>query len=213
METHEPSQTLDDVLDDFMATTERPSYDTLREWIRRYPQFERELTNLAASWALTEHLPPNREAIDEERLLLQGASLVGNILHERRSARDRQREEPSAIVSLLARGNDVGLKLRSLADAVGMSPALVREIDRRLIRLASIPDEAIRSLARALRCAPEAILQYLDGSPRFAPGAQYRADQAPALGEQRDFFVAVHEDKSLSAEQRARWLALAPGEE
>lgn len=213
METHEPSRMLDDVLDAFMAATERPSYDTLRAWIRRYPQFERELTDLAASWALTEHLPPNREAIDEDRLLLRGASLVGNILHERRAARDRQEEEPSTIVSLLVRGNEIGLKFRSLAEAVGMSPALVREIDRRLIRLASIPDEAIRSLARALRCAPGAILRYLDGPPRFAPGAQYRADQAPVLGEQCDFFVAVREDKSLSAEQRARWLALAPGEE
>jgi len=213
MGTPEPLHTVEDVLDAYISSVEHPSYAALQDWIRRYPQFARELTTLTASWSLSEQLPPRREVADEERLLLRGASVVRNVLHQRRAARQEAAETSPMIAGLVAEGTRAGLKLRSLADAVGMSPALVREIDRRLIRLTSIPDAAIQAFAHALRCAPEMVARYLDGPPRFATGAQHRADETPALAEQRDFFAAVGDDTSLSDERRARWLALAPRDE
>lgn len=216
MDKHNQIPTLDDVLDAYVDAVALPSHPALLEWIRRYPQYERELTAFTVNWSRIEHshLVTDVAETDEDTLVLRGMSIVQNLLHAQRTLnRESEQAEVPAIAGLLREGNRLGLKLPSLAAAVGLTPALVREIDRRLIALASIPREAIEAFAQALRCAPQAVERYLKGTPKFAAGAQYRADEAPVLAEQRDFFVAVREDSSMSPEQKARWLALAPDED
>lgn len=214
MDKQNQTPTANDVLDAYVEAVKEPNHADLVGWIRRFPQYERELTDFTVSWSRIAHLPPSDVVqVDEETLVLRGMSIVRNLVHAHQQGAVAAQVKVPTISGLLIEGGRVGLKLRSLADAVGMSPALVRGIDRRLIRPTSIPDEVFQAFARALRCAPEAVARYLDGPPRFATGAQHRADETPALAEQRDFFAAVRDDTSLSDERRVRWLALAPGEE
>ncbi len=208
-------QMLEDVLDAFVESEAGPNSASLAEWIRRYPQYERELTEFAASWSLMKWLPPSpdAEAVDEETLVLRGMSVVQNLLHRQEQGQAMSRAAVAPIRSLIEEGRACGLTPRQLAQAAGFGDSLLRKLDRRLIRYASIPREAIETLAAALRQEVESVARYLQQGPTFAAAAQYRAERAPELAEPEDFFIAVHTDPTMTAEQRARWLALAPCDE
>lgn len=53
--------TLDDVLNEYMASEEKPSHAALVRWIALYPRFEKELTDFTVAWSLQEALPPHPE--------------------------------------------------------------------------------------------------------------------------------------------------------
>ncbi|MPZ13595.1 MAG: hypothetical protein GEU73_04095 [Chloroflexi bacterium] len=200
---------LDDVLDALVASDADPNSASLAEWIRRYPQYEREITEFAASWSLMKWLPPSpdAEAVDEETLVRRGMRVVQAVLERRGLA---SAEAVAPIASILEAGRSRGLAPRQLARTVGLGDTLLRKLDRRLVRYTSIPRQAIEALAAALQCETERIARYLQQGPAFATAAQYRAEQAPELAEPEDFFAAVRTDPTMTDEQRARWLGLAP---
>ena len=78
--------TLEDVLNDYVASSPEPSYGALEDWVRRYPQYEQELTEFTISWGLMEWLSPSSdtEEVDDETLVLHGMSIVQNLLHQKR---------------------------------------------------------------------------------------------------------------------------------
>ncbi len=208
------NERLEAVLDAFVASGTGPNSVSLIEWIHRYPEYAQELTEFAVSWSLMNHLPPSPDAVevDEETLVLRGMSVVQNLLH-----RHEQEQEPAAasapvapIVSLLEEGRARDLTPRQLAQAAEFGDSSLRKLDRRLIRFDSIPSQAIEALAAAIQRGIDSVVQYLQQEPTFAAGMQYRAEQAPQLAAQEDFFDAVRNDPTMSEEQRARWLALAP---
>lgn len=199
MNQHNGREKLEDVLNYYTASVSEPSRAVLWEWIQRYPHYERELTEFTVSWTLMENLPMHPEAkeANEETLVRRGMSVVEQLLPE---------DQPLA--GLLSESKAQGLSLHELADATGLSPALVAKLDRRLIRLTTIPGEKIEALARTIRRVPEEVVSYLQGQPQFLAGAQYHAEEAPKLPEQQDFFEAVQEDRGLSEDRRRHLLAL-----
>ncbi len=212
MNNPQESRTLEDVLDAFVAFGAGPESASVADWIRRYPEYAPELTEFAASWNLMKSLPPapDAEEVDQETLVLRGMSVVQNLLHGQ-----QQTQAATAPVvpfeSLIAEGRSLGLAPRQLARAAGIGDSLLRKLDRRLIRYASIPHEAIETLAAAIQREVETVGRYLQQRPTFGT-AQYRSEQAPELAEAEDFFAAVGSDPTMSDEQRARWLALASRE-
>ncbi len=82
------------------------------------------------------------------------------------------------------------------------------KLDRRLIRVATIPLEVVESVAQALGRDAAAVLAYLRQPPRFAAGVSYRADATPVLTTQETFADAVREDLTLSDNRRAHLLGL-----
>lgn len=200
--------TLDDVLDAYLASDQDRGSASLAEWIRRYPQYERELTDFAVSWSLMEALPPapRAEPVDEDTLTLRGISVAQGILHQKRQ--QRSLPENTAIASLLTEGKARGLSIQALADLWELSAAIVRKLDRRLIYYTSIPRELVENIARTIQREMSVVVRYLQGRPRFAQGASYRAEKAPALTEQEDFFDAVRNDVEMSEDRRRRWLEM-----
>lgn len=198
---------LEDILDAFVASGTDPNSASLAEWIHRYPEYARELTEFAASWSLMKWLPPSPDAedVEEETLVLRGMSVVQNLMH-----RQEQEQATAPISSLLEEGGARGLAPRQLARAAGLGDTLLRKLDRRLIRFGSIPGEAIEALAAATQRGADSVALYLQQDPTFAAAAQHRAEQAPQLAEPEDFFDAVRSDPTMTEEQRARWLALTP---
>src|SRR5438270_12227783 len=75
---------LDDVLDALLATG-APSATALREFIQRYPQFQQELTEFAASWQLSEALPmsPDVQRVSDEMIVERGIRAVNELLSHR----------------------------------------------------------------------------------------------------------------------------------
>jgi hypothetical protein len=208
---------LEDVLDAYVAAATDSGAPPLAEWVRRFPQFERELTEFAASWSLMKGLPPapDAEEVDEETLVLRGMSVVQNLLHaqEQAVAAPAPAVVPTAavsIASLLAAAQSRDLTPRQLAAAVGIGSALLRKLDLRRIDIVQMPRDAIDALATALATAlgraADEVAAYLRQGPALAAMAR-RAEQAPEVGPPEDFFDAIRNDTTMTDEQKQRWLA------
>lgn len=196
-----------DVLDAYVAS----DVDTdavLDEWIKRYPEFEQELTDFAISWNLMRSLPPatDAEEIDVDTLVLRGMSIVQNILH----CQSLESASMSVVLfeSLIAEGRTHGLEPRQFALTTKLGDSLLGKLDRRLILFASIPRALIKSLSEAIESTPATVAAYLQQSQRFGVAMEYRSEQAPKLSEQQDFFDAVRTDPTISREHAAHWLKL-----
>ena len=198
---------LEDILDAYVVSGVGPN-SSLEEWTRRYPEFEREIVEFAASWSLMTWLPsaPNTEEVTEETLVLRGMSVVQNILHRQLS------ESASDLVapfeSLIAEGQERGFDPRRLAHAVGLGDSLIRKLDRRLIAYTTIPQELIHRLAQVMQSEATSITAYLQQDPILAAGTEHRSEQAPKLMAQEDFFDAVRSDPTIGRGHAEHWYAL-----
>ena len=198
---------LEAILDAYVASNEDPG-SSLNEWIRRYPEYEEELTKFAVSWTLMESLPsaPDSQKIDDSVLILRGMSIVQNLLHNQSRAASPNSSVP--FESLIAEARTRGLNPRQLAESVCLGDAILGKLDRRLIRYASIPQGAIDELAKVIQRGTASIAAYLQQDPKFATAAEYRSEQAPTLLETEDFFDAVRNDPTISPQHAEYWLAL-----
>ena len=198
---------LEDVLDAYVASGSDPN-DPLDEWIRLYPEYEEALIEFAVSWSLMKSLPPapDVEEVDEDTLVLRGMSVVQNLLHAESLESVSKPVVPFA--SLVEEGRTRGLKPRQLAQEVELGDSVLRKLDRRLIRYASIPIKLIESLATVIQRETTHVAAYLQQSPTFATTTEHRSEQAPALTEQEDFFDAVRADPTIKPENAAHWLKL-----
>ena len=198
---------LEDVLNAYVASDDGPDA-SLDDWIRRYPQYEQELTEFAISWSLMESLPPepDTEEVGLATLVLRGMSVVQNLLHSQSS--ESASVSVRSFESLIAEGRVNGLEPRQLAQISRLGVSLLRKLDRRLIRYASIPRAAIRGLAEAIRSDEASVSAYLQQSPALAAATEHRSEQAPALAEPEDFFDAVRADPTISPGDAAHWLEI-----
>ena len=198
---------LEDVLDDYVASDVDP-VSRLDKWIKRYPEFERELTEFAVSWSLMVSLPPaaDAEEVDEETLILRGMSVVQNLLHNQSTELDSY--SLTTLESLIAEGRKRGLEPCQLAQAVGMGESLLRKLDRRLIRYATVPEDAIYELSNVIQKKIKSVTDYLQLNPTLAAATEHRSEQAPMLIEQENFFDAVRNDPTIRHEHAVRWLEL-----
>ena len=201
------TERLEDILDAYVASDGDP-YISLNDWIRRYPQYEQELTEFAVSWSLMEAplSSPHAEEVNEGTLILRGMSVVQNLLH-------RQPSESASVSvrsfeSLIAEGQVNGLEPRQLAQVSRLGVSLLRKLDRRLIPYASIPRAAIQGLAEAIRSDEASVSVYLQQNPALAAATEHRSEQAPALAEPEDFFDAVRADPTISPGDAAHWLEI-----
>ena len=111
-------------------------------------------------------------------------------------------------MGLLAQGRASGRSIDQLADDLEFSAAIIRKLDRRLIRYATIPLQLIEGLARILQCNVITIARYLSSPATLIPGASYKAERMPGLAAQQDYFDAVRNDPELNEDRRQRWLSL-----
>ncbi len=198
---------LEDVLDAFVASDVDPN-STLDEWIQRYPEYEQELTDFAVSWGLMRSLPPapDAEEVDEDTLVLRGMSIVQNLLHSQ--SIESASESIVPFESLIVEGRTRGLEPRQLAQVAELGVILLRKLDRRLIRYASIPQDAIKNIANAIKRKASSVTFYLQQNPTFATAMEHRSEQAPVLNAPENFFDAVRADPTIRSEHAARWLEL-----
>ena len=186
---------LEDVLDAYVASGSDPN-DPLDEWIRLYPEYEEELIEFAVSWSLMKSLPPapDAEEVDEDTLVLRGMSVVQNLLHAQSLESRTGPVVPFA--SLVEEGRARGFKPRQLAQEVELGDSVLRKLDRRLIRYASIPKELIESLAKVIQSETTRVAAYLQQSSTLVTATEHRSEQAPVLTDQEDFFDAVRAESN-----------------
>lgn len=199
---------LDDVIEAYMASTPEPDRDSLAEWVRRYPQYARELMDFEARRSVAKWLPQHESSAEEEEALaLRGVSAVQDILHRRQAERDREKDE-SPIIGLMEESKRKGMTRAQFADTTELSTSLLAMLDRRLFDFNTIHEAVIETIARALDRSRNSIAAYLNGEATFAVAAHRKSDRAPRLARKQDFFEAVRNDPHISEERRQKWLAL-----
>ena len=207
---HDEQETLEDVLDAYVASITVPSQQALKEWIRRYPHYRRELLEFTVSWTKMEHLSPSSdvEEADEELLVLRGMSVVQSIMNEHRN-KDRADKEKNEIHlrSLLDEGSRFSLSIHGMAASCRLGINTFRKLDRRLISYSSIPLKVIQVIAETIHHNAEVVASYLQSEPVLAKGARYRAEQRPEVVQQEDFFEAIRSDTTIEEVDRSYWLA------
>lgn len=199
---------LEEVLNEYVVLEPVPSQKALNRWVRRYPQFRKELTEFTVSWALMEELPPSAdvEEVDDETLVLRGMSVVQDRLHRMSARRNTERE---GITSLVDEAKRHGLNARQLADKAYLSVKLLAKLNRGLIKSTTIPSEVVERVAAALGRTRDEVCGYLGRPMTLAPGAEYYSEAKPKLREEaEDFFDAVRDDETLAEERRKFWLSL-----
>lgn len=199
---------LDLVLEEYAATSDGPSYLMLVDWVRRYPQYTRELTNFTAAWTLAAPVsPPSIDTREEHATTLtRHVGIVRSMLDSQTEAAQMVDE---AITGLVAEAQAKGLSRRRLAAALDLSIPLVDKLDRRLLRYTSIPAEIIDAVAGTLNRGRASVESYLQGAPLLPVGASYRADEAPALPPQEEFADAVRSDDQLVSKRKRELLEMA----
>lgn len=198
--------TLEEVLDEYVATVEQPDWEALQRWMRRFPQYASELSRFSAAWTFSEHLPVDTAtaAIDDDRWRAIGREAMLRAVAENHAA-----YAPSVPASLTELMQEQGLSRPQLAREAGISLALLRKLELRLIGTARLRPELVGVLADRLRTSAQALTAYFQQPPALASGAQYRAEQAPAVGRVEEFDEAVRKDLSLSKAQKERLLTMA----
>jgi hypothetical protein len=182
----------------------------LSDFMRRYPHASRALEDFAAVESLIESAPDaESETADERRdaeeaSVQRGMEMVARLIAAHRVAQVAGETAPT-LVGLKKEAEARGLTIQSLAAATRMTVSLLVKLDRRLIRFASIPRQAIERIAAELGRSVETVAAYLQGDPQFASQASFRADTAPQLTNQQDFFEAVETDLQMSEGQKDEW--------
>ena len=200
---------LDDVLDAYVAEVQEPSRVRLMEWVRQYPQFEQALTEFTVAWIRNRALSASGdEEVDEEALVLRGMSIVQNLLHQEQNLPSSNAKPHGPINGLLEEGRLHSVSPQQLAELVDLSLGLLRKLDRRYILYVTIPLELIEAIATAIRRELLSVARYLKGEPVLPRSARFKAQRAPSVGEQRNFFDEVRADSELSEERRQHWLSL-----
>lgn len=202
---------LDNILDAYVTEVETPNLEVLKEWIRKYPQYQRELTDFTIAWIqMEELLPINRDKTDHDTLVLRAMSVVQNLyrIGEQKSIPSQSAKNP--IEKLVAEAETQGFSQDQFAAQLKLSVGLLWKLDRRLIKYSSIPVELIENIAGALRRGLQVVAEYFQRSPTLATNARYKAKQQPQVSEPTNFFDEVRSDSELSNENRAYWLELEP---
>lgn len=187
----------------------RAARTVLAEFMRRYPYVADALADLAATDSIIENSPETEGRSESERLtkeegiVRRGMDTATRLLAARQTSVTPSEAAP--LSGLRKEAETHGLTIQALASATRMSLPLLVKLDRRLIRFASIPRQAIERIGAELGRSFEAVAAYLQGDSQFASQASFRADSAPQMPDQQDFFEAVETDLTMDETQKAEW--------
>ncbi len=188
---------LDTILAAYSDASSRPEEPRLKEWVRRYPQYERQLTEYAIFDYVCERGAPYATiGAEEEASALVRAKRIG--------AQWLTTQKPP-LVNLLEAAMERGLSTPALANALNLSPLEVIKLNQRLFRAASLPTSLVRRLAELLDRTVHETTTYLRLAPTLAAHVRYRADRAPQVGEPEEFATSIAGSRTLSDAQKAHW--------
>ena len=199
--------TLDDVFNTFVAENDRPTAENLQEWVKRYPQYRRELVDFAAAWAEQLVLPPAPELGPEaEKALIDRAmSHVLNVAYNRDLQEQQRAENDDPIHSLTGEAQRAGINAQELAESCGLDVVSISKLNDRQIKPETIPARLVSLLGKLLQKSTEAIRVYFAEPPQAVAGKAFLALKKPRSAEQQSFADAVRMS-SLSEAEKARWL-------
>jgi hypothetical protein len=176
----------------------------IEEYIQRNPEYANELLEYALYFHAFGFDSEPLEEPAELSLSPAGEKAMARI-HEQRTL--PAQPAPAAIQSLAQLGIQAGYTPPRLAEAVGLTSALLQRLEAHAISAASVPRALIQRFADVLKTAPEAVAAYLSASPA---GGFYMAEQQP--DQQQQTFLDAVDASALSPERKREWAEIVNAE-
>jgi hypothetical protein len=196
----ERKHSLDDALTEITALGAPPAGDQLREWMRRYPEFKKDIIDYVTAWVDMEARPavpaPTPEAIN--RVVNRTMSRVQQLLDET--------GRPQAIHDLSAEIAAAGHTPESFQRTLGIDHSILTSLAERLVRRATIPLRLVREIAETLHRSLDAVRDYFRLPPQLA--AAHKARKQPKATQVDFSYLVTH--AQLPEPDKAKWLAEAP---
>jgi DNA-binding XRE family transcriptional regulator len=189
---------LQSVLDEMFAAEKSFSFESVRTWQARYPQFAREITEAVADWREFEFFA--LEDSDEE---LPELSATAEKALEKVLAQF-QPQSFEEMTNLRETAEKKGLARESLPQILGVSETLMRKIERR--NLKEIPNWLEKKLAEILQISTESVQKFFDLPATLSPAARYKSKNAPQTQAKQTFAEAVKNDPELTEEEKRELL-------
>lgn len=197
---------LDEVLDEFFYSADKPTPAQVLHACQAHPEYRADIVEFAALWIAYEASPePTEDALlpkvaNDDVLRLQ--SFVLNRLHEldQGSASSSQAETARKAVESLA-----GKSLRQAAAAAGLGASALLLTKVLTKSIVNVPTKVLRDLAAHLNVALAELQQCL--GPSLAGAKSFRAKGIPNASAQETWEAAVR-SLSVSDEEKQRLLAL-----
>lgn len=196
---------LEEVLDEFFFSTDKPSPAMVLRACEAHPEYREDILEFSALWSSYEASPDvaaadAQEVSDESVSRLQ--SFVLNRLHEldRSSASSSQAEAARKAVESLA-----GKSLRQAAAAAGLGASALLLTKVLTKSIVNVPTKVLHDLAAHLNVGLAGLEQCL--GPSLAGAKSFRAKGIPNASAQETWEAAVR-SLSVSDEEKQRLLAL-----
>jgi hypothetical protein len=181
-----------------VATPEGNDQTILRQWIERFPSYEGDLIEFAASRELLKHDLGDGFESSEEKSLLFSMSRV---------AFDSHAAAHASIPGIVLKAEQLGLKKKDVRERLGISNELLTYLEDRRIEYSSIPKAFIENIADFLKTNSDSVIAFLSSPPRVA-NAFHKNEDRPSEPATVDFRSAVKDDLNLTEEQRKQLLSL-----
>ncbi len=212
--------TLEDVLHAFSIKQSVPDAKLLNEFVRRYPQYSEELTDLAAALVLDTlggglkdpgklgkevtaaiNSPEVSRAVSRFHSKLSAVQMARGSSSESEDSPERTNvPNPFAVLS--------PADFKALAEQLNINNVFLMRFRDRVIVLSTIPEKFICTVAEVLGVAKDVVVAHLSSSPEVAPAGVrfYKSDKQPETASQQTFEQAVRAS-GLSEEQQKRLMS------
>lgn len=193
---------LEDVLDKFVAEFPEPTREGLLSFIARHPEHREALVDFAATAAEQRSLPPSEGFSDAQAARFAGraASALENHIFQR----DQARAAAPAASSLGELAGAAGRSLAQVAEQLTLDMGLAAKLDRRLIRIETIPRRLVDGLAECLGRTADTILAVLSGPPRMSAAPSFMVIRSVSTPVQETFAEAIAVS-TLPEADKANW--------
>ncbi len=198
-------QDLQSVLNEMFAAEKKFSFDVVRGWQNRYPQFSSEIAQAVAAWREFEFFALEDEETPEPAQLSEIArAAMENALAQFRLPLTE------TIADLRELAKERGVAREILLQTLGVSETLMRKIDRRILK--EVPLFIEEKLAEVLRVSTESLQAFFNLPSVLPQKANYKSKTAPQTQPKQTFAEAVKNDPELSTDEKARLLDLTESE-
>ncbi|CCW36178.1 hypothetical protein CTKA_01722 [Chthonomonas calidirosea] len=201
---------------------------TLEEWLRETPEYlHEELWNLIEIESLSHAaeqeeiaIPPELEARFEQHI--QETIERYFPTRERADASPQHIQQPSEISDTALQEQPLTLtrlqkllktkrSLHQWAQTLHMPVPFFNRLLRAHLHPDSVPEFVYQKLAEAAELSIEQVrVAFAQSRPFLSPNAAFRAEAAPQLPDQQDFWEALFSESTLSEEDRKFWEAMRP---
>jgi transcriptional regulator with XRE-family HTH domain len=195
------NQDLQSILDKMFASEKNFTFEVVRDWQNRYPQFSHEIAEAIADWREFEFLVlDDAETIEAAKLSETAKNAMEKALANGRP------QSAVTITDLRETLEKKGIVRESLLKILGVSETLMRKIERR--NLKGIPNFIEEKLGEILEVSAENLRAFFDLPSVLPKAARFKSKNTPQTLPKQSFAEAVRNDPELSDEEKQKLLNL-----